>query len=288
MNKAKKVKKEILSILICIFAALVMSFAFTSFIQPLGLYPAGYSGLSRIISDVFKDYFNITIDYNFIYFPLNVITSFFVYKYVGKRFTLLSIFTVVCYTGFNFVLKPYLNLEDPILVAVFAGIVNGFGCGLCLQQNACAGGADFLAVYFGNKYKKPIWNALMIFNCCLLLVAGLIYGWEIALYSIIMQYCSTQVVNRMHKRYTKIQLEIITDKPQEVSKSILSDVRHGITSIDCKGVYSNADKTLLLMVINGFQEEDVVNDILTADPGAFINITHSKKVIGNFYQKPLD
>lgn len=58
-------------------------------------------------------------------------------------------------------------------------------------------------------------------NVAVLLIAGCIYGMNVALYSIIFQYASTQMINMMYKRYDKDTLFIITKKPDEVYNIIL-------------------------------------------------------------------
>ena len=92
----------------------------------------------------------------------------------------------------------------------------------------------------------------------------------------------------MHKRYTSETLTVITSSPDEVEESVLSCIRHGITRLEGEGVYAHSERTVLYTVINSYQEHDVVKAILKADPHAFINVQETKRVIGNYYQKPLD
>jgi len=281
-------KNDILSIFFMALSALLMAFALNNFTIPLGIYPAGVSGLSRLTTDLSRDYFSFTIPYYFIYTPINLILAIIVFKYVGKKFTIFSIIQVLFTSIFQSIIPSIIVLDDPILICIFGGVVNGLGVGMALKHNASSGGTDFLGIYFANKYKRPIWNELLYFNVVFLIIVGLIYGMEKALYSIVFQFCSTQMVKNIHKCYTKIELRIVTDYPDEVAKKVLARTRHGITKIDATGVYSNSNKTMLYMVINGYQESEVVEDILFADPKAFISIVHAKNVIGNFYQKPLD
>lgn len=173
-------------------------------------------------------------------------------------------------------------------MSIFGGILNGIGIGLALAHNASSGGLDFISIYFANKYKRNMWNLIFAFNCILIISIGLLYGWESALYSTVYQFCTTQIVNRMHKRYSSQTITIITEHPDEVSNEIFNTIRHGITELKAVGAYKKTETTMLYTVVNGYQTDDVVNAILKADSKAFINIQDTKLVYGNYYQKPLD
>lgn len=283
-----KIKNTIKYLPWVIISALIQAVAMSSFAVPGKLYSSGVTGFSRLLSDVLIDQFNISIAYTVFLVAVNLILATIVYKYIGKLFTYLSLLQVILMSFLATVMPDYHIVENPMLLAVFGGIVNGFGVGLALTHNASTGGTDFLSIYLSNKYKKSMWNLIFAFNCCLIVLTGIIYGWERAFYSIIFQFCSTQVVNRMHKRYTSQTVTIITALPDEVSKQIFSTVRHGITEIKAVGAYKHTETTMLYTVINGYQTDDVVKAILQVDPKAFINIQDTKMVYGNYYQKPLD
>lgn len=108
------------------------------------------------------------------------------------------------------------------------------------------------------------------------------------MYSIIYQYCSTELIKKLHRRYTHQTLTIITTKPNEVADEIIKNVRHSITEIHTHGHYSNTDNTMLYTVINSYQTREVVSIVLKVDPKAFINIQDTVNIYGNYYQKPLD
>lgn len=271
-----------------IFSALVQAFVNTTFSVPGNLYSSGVLGLSRITSDILIDFFKINIPYTIFYFGINIVLVFFVFKKIGKVFTVLSLTQVLLVSLLSSVLKPIYIVDDVLLLAVFGGIINGFANSLALTHNASTGGADFLSIYYSSKYNKSMWNILFLCNSIIIIASGIIYTPERALYSIIFQFCSTQIVNRLHKRYTSQTITIITVKPKEVADEIFSTIRHGITEIEATGLYKNTKTHMLYTVINSYQTDGVVNAIKKADPSAFINIQDTKLVIGNYYQKPLD
>ncbi len=282
-------KKDLINLLWVILSAVLHATSLVTFSMAAHLYPGGYTGICRILVDFLKDYFNLVIPFAAPYVLLNAVTLIFVFQKIGKRFSILSLIHIILVSVFTLFFKPLsLDVHDPLLMAVFGGIMNGFAISLALTHNASSGGTDFIAIYVSSLYKKPIWNYVMIGNAFMLAIAGMLYGWETALYSIILQFCSTQIINRMHKRYSMETLMIVTSYPQEVEEAMLHCVRHGITEIHARGAYKHGENTVLYSVINSYQSGDVIRAIIKADSHAFINILETRRVIGNYYQKPLD
>lgn len=271
-----------------ILSALLQSISLASFAVPGNMYSSGVTGFSRLASDLLHDYLNIDIKYTIFLITINFILAAIVYKFIGKTFTFLSLIQTALVSLLASLLPVMIEVEDMLLLSIFGGIVNGFGVGLALTHNASTGGTDFLSIYLSNKYKRSMWNIIFGFNCVLIIVTGIIYGPTRALYSIIYQFCSTQVVNKMHKRYTSQTITIITECPDEVSNEIFNTIRHGITKIEAEGEYKHTKTSMLYTVVNAYQTDDVVKAILKADQKAFINIQDTKLVYGNYYQKPLD
>lgn len=279
---------DIKLLVLSIVSAAINAIAITSFSIPAKLYPGGFSGISRLTTDVLFDFFGISVPYSVLYLLLNLISSIFVFKSIGKKFTIYSIIQFSLASLFSLIFPQLFFLKDTLLYCVFGGIINGIAVGIALSCDFSTGGMDFFTVYFSNKFKKSILSYSLYINIFILVLAGLIYGWDRALYSIIFQFCSTQVVKVMHQRYTYTTLTIITNKPDEVANTILSNVRHGITEIKAEGYFSKKDVTMLYMVVNSYQYRDVVKYVLSCDPHAFINVQKTEEIYGNYYQKPLD
>lgn len=274
--------------------ALVSLGAFSSalsikiFASAHGLLSGGFTGVSILLSRVFSDFLGIQISFGIIYMILNIFPTLLVFRYVGKKFTIFSLVNVVLVSLFSDLIPVFYVTDDMLLVCVFGGMLAGAGSLLALRANASGGGTDFIAIFFSNKYNKPFWNYVLIFNACILSISGLIYGLELSLYSIIYQFTSTQLVNVFHNRYKLVTLSIITEVPEEVSQAILAESRHGITRFDGVGMYSKTPKTMLYMVVNAFEVEKIVHIIKHVDQKVFINESKSRRVVGNFHQQPFD
>ena len=279
---------DIKLVFISILSAAVYSFAIKNFSIPANLYPAGFSGISRIISDLLKDFYNIDISYSKFYLIFNLIVTIIVFRKIGKKFMIYSSLQFFLVSLFTSIFKQVIIVNETLLMAIFGGIINGAGVGLALSFNFSTAGFDFISIYFATKFKKDVWNYIFCVNLTILIIAGLIYGWDRALYSIIYQFASTQVIKIFHQRYTHKTLTIITKKPNEVADAILKNVRHGITEVKATGFYSKEDTTLLYTIVNSFQYKEVVKIVMATDSHAFINIQDTLAIYGNYYQKPLD
>ncbi len=287
MNKNNT--KQILTMTLAVtVSAAFQAFALTSFSVPAGIYPSGISGLSRLVSDILKDFLNFDLPFFYLYLLINVILAAIVYKHIGKLFTIFSVLQTTLVSVFSSFFPSFVILEDPLLIAIFGGLISGFGISIALTHGASSGGTDFLSIYYSNKYHRSMWDYVFGFNAVLIFIAGLLYRWEIAAYSIIFQYTSNLIVSKRHKRYTHQAIIIVTKKPQEVIDSIFKNVRHGITKIKAQGAYKGDDEVLLYTVVNAFQTAEVVKYALEGDPKAFIETRNTLNVYGNYYQKPLD
>lgn len=166
--------------------------------------------------------------------------------------------------------------------------MNGISIGLALNANASSGGTDFIAIDLSARLNRPTWNYILFINALVLAIAGIRSGWSLALYSIIFQFASTQVVNAMYSRYKLSRMEIITDYPEDVSQRIFRLYRHGITQIQVLGVYKHRRHSLLMLTVNQSQVANIVKAVKKVDPMAFVTVYEVEKVIGNFYQQPVE
>ena len=278
------VKKTIMITLSALLSALSISV----FVESGALFPGGLSGIAMLIVRIFAEHFSININFAILYFALQIVPTVIVYKYVGKQFTVFSVLHYTLVSIFAFFMPTITIIEDILLISVFGGMLSGLAASIALRNDASGGGTDFVAIYFANKYNTPTWNYIMILNACILVVAGILFGWNVALYSIIFQFCYMQVVNARHDRYKLSTLMMITSKPEEVRNSIFSVCRHGITMVDGEGGYSGVSNKVMFMTVNTYELSSVIKAAQDADDRIFINVYKTERIVGNYRQKPLD
>ena len=281
-------KKDIPNIAAIVVSALIYACGFNVFVRSGNLFPGGFAGMSRLLSMVLEDWFAIHISFSIIYFALYFLVTILVVRKTGHKFILYSVLWYSLSSLFTGMIKLPMITQDPLLISVFGGLVNGFAIGMALRYDASSGGTDFLAIDLSIRLNRPTWNYIFAFNAAVLFMAGFLYGWERALYSIIFQYVSKEVVNMMHERYKITRIQVVTDHADEICSEVFRICRHGITKLKCVGAYSNREHELLMMSVNNNQLKDVEEVILRIDPHAFMSLTHVDRIIGNYYQKPME
>ena len=207
---------------------------------------------------------------------------------IGKKFTSYSVMMIIL-NSFLVDLIPVTPITyDPLLVSVFGGILNGLAIVIALYGKASSGGTDFIAVYLSNKLKKPSWNFVFGINVVILTTAGLLFGFEEAMYSIIFQFVSTQIIERFHQRDQKATLFIVTNKAELLEQELMSFTHHGVTRIEGQGCYLKENKAMLYTVVGADEVKDVIHLLKELDSSVFVNIVKSEGVTGRFYQEPIE
>ena len=278
----------LLRFLLVTAGAVLMAINLKTFVYTAGLLPGGFTGISLLVQEVFSKYLHIKIPFALFYWGLNIVPALICFRYVGKRFTLLSLWAIIA-SGFFTDLFPGLKVTDEVMLCtIFGGIVNGIAISLCLLAGATSGGTDFISIYVSEKTGRSIWNHILIFNVLILVTFGLLFGWSRALYSIIFQFVSTQILNTLYKRYQKSTILIITEKPDEIVQVIRNVTGHDATLFTGKGCYQGAERRMLYTVISSDEEDKLLRSIKKVDPCAFVNILQTKMLKGNFIMKRQD
>ena len=171
-----------------------------------------------------------------------------------------------------------------LLIAIFGGMINGAAISLCLNAGATSGGTDFISVFISARTGIDSFNVILGFNAVILCIAGFMFGWDKALYSIIFQYASTSVLHLTYKKYQQSTLFIVTKKPDEVCREIYQLTVHGATILESEGSFVHEERKTVYSVVSSAQSRKVIKAIKAVDPGAFVNEIKTQKVSGYFYQ----
>lgn len=268
-----------------ILAATIFAVNIKTFVRAGGLYPGGFSGLTLLLQNIFETFLGLAVPYTLINLLLNLIPVFIGLKFIGVKFTVSSCCVIVLSSVLTDVIPSQPITYDTLLISIFGGLINGLAVSLCLIGNTSSGGTDFIAIYFSEKNGRDIWNYILCVNAGILLVAGLLFGWERALYSIIFQFTSTQVVQMLHQRYKKHTLFIITRNPDTVYQEISQLTNHSATQFEGTGCYTDEKTSMLYSVVSTEEAKLLVKKVKEVDPTAFVNIIKTDYINGRFYQK---
>lgn len=273
---------------VVVIASILFAWNLCCFAKTANLFPGGFSGLSLLLQEIIFNFLHIRIPYTIFNIVLNLFPIYIAFKYIGKKFTLYSILTIFLSSIFVDILPHYIFTQDILLVSVFGGLINGFAISLCLNVGATTGGTDFISIFLSQQKGIDAWNYILLGNAIMLIIAGTLFGWPIALYSIIYQFCSTQIIQMLYKRYKKETLFIISDKSDKIYHAIKELTNHDATLFKGIGCYEEKEKTLIYSVINAESKRQLIPLIRSIDPHAFINIVKTEELSGRFHNIPND
>ena len=279
-------KESIKKILVICFASFLMALNIKSFVRTGGLYPGGATGLALLIQRAADMFLHITIPYTIVNILLNAIPVYIGFRFIGKKFTMYSCLMIVLTSVLTDIIPGYAITYDTLLISIFGGLINGFVIGLCLHMNATTGGTDFIAIYLSEKKEIDSWNIVLGINVVILAAAGVLFGWDKALYSIIFQYTSTQVVHILYRKYQHETLFIVTNKATKVYEVISKMSNHGATIMEGEGSYEHQERKIVYSVVSSAQSKSIIREVKKADPHAFVNAIKTEQIAGRFYQKP--
>ena len=286
MKEHTSAKKLAIKYLMLTLAAVIFAFNLKSFIRTGNLIPGGFSGITVLVQQIGRQFFNTEIPYSLIYLPLNVIPAYIGLRFIGKKFTFESFYVVVLSSVLTDLFPDITITYDTLLIALFGGLVGGIACVLCLRAGASGGGTDFISIYLSEKKGIDAWEYILAGNIVLLVIAGLLFGFDRALYSIIYQYVITTFLGTMYKRYQQDTLLIVTSKPQEAIQKIYELTRHDATILEGTGGYSGEKKYVLYSVIGRDQADKVIKALKEIDEGVFTNVIQTEQLNGRFYMAP--
>ena len=279
-------KKDGKRIIIICFASAIMAVNIKTFVSTGGLYPGGATGLTILIQSICKRFFNISVPYTPINLLLNALPVYIGFRFIGKKFTLYSCLSILVTSIMTDIIPDIAVTYDILLISIFGGIISGFAINMCLSMNATTGGTDFISIYLSEKKGMDGWNFILAFNVVIIMIAGLLFGFDKALYSIIYQYASTQMLHMLYKRYQKQTLFIVTNKADAVCKAINTVSMHGATILSGEGSYEHEKRKVVYSVVSKEESKEVINAVKQADEGAFVNAIRTEGLSGRFYYRP--
>lgn len=279
-------KKDGKRIVIICLASVIMAVNIKTFVSTGGLYPGGATGLTILIQSIFERFFEIKVSYTLVNLLLNVVPIYIGFKFIGKKFTLYSCLMIVLTGILTDVIPDVAVTYDILLISIFGGIINGFVVSLCLSMNATTGGTDFISIFLSEKKGVDSWNFILAFNIIIIMIAGLLFGFDKALYSIIYQYASTQMLHMLYTRYQKQTLFIVTNNAEAVCEAINTVSMHGATIISGEGSYEHQKRKVVYSVVSKEESKEVIHAVKEADEGAFVNALRTEELFGRFYYRP--
>lgn len=269
-------------VLAVVIGAIIYVIGFKFFVQPANLYSGGLSGISQLLVLVGERYFALSLDLGIMLFVMNIPLFIFGWFKVNRRFTLLSILSVSI-TSLLFAVVPPLSISgDEIVNVVFGGILIGVGVGLSLRYGGSTGGMDIVTMYLSTRSDASFGKYSMMINAVIICLAMFLNDIQPALYTLILLYVQSLIVNAIHSSHMKYTLFIITSQADDLIYALTKSNHRGITVFDAVGAYTNQPKKTLMTVVTSYQLYETQQLIQRVDETAFVDILPTHQIQGRF------
>ncbi|HCO78709.1 YitT family protein [Bacillus sp. (in: firmicutes)] len=268
--------------IVVVIGALLNAIGLNLFLIPADVYASGFTGVAQLLSSLIDQYAPFYLSTGILLFILNIPVGILGWMKVGRSFTLYSIISVALTTIFLGILPETSVSEDILLNAVFGGVISALGIGITLKYGASTGGLDIIAMILAKWKDKPVGTYFLILNGIIIFTAGLLQGWEKALYTLVTLYVTTRVIDAIHTRHEKLTAMIVTKKADEIKEAIYGKMVRGITTVPAKGAFTNEQKEMMVIVITRYELYELEQIIKEVDPKAFTNIVQTTNILGFF------
>lgn len=284
MRMALEKRQVGLHIAVLIGSAVISAVALNEFLIPGKIFSAGINGISQIIAMLLQ-MVGIHVSTGWFILLFNVPIGLLGWFKVGRGFTFYSIIVAVLTSILAIVIPVTSVAHNALLAALFGGILTGIGVAYPLKYGFSTGGMDIVAVVLEKTTGRTIGTLMLMINLGIVLIAGVLFGWESALYTIISIYAMSRVVDSIHTRHQKLTAFIVTQHQDDVITALNATLIRGITIMPAVGAYRREDSAVLMVVISRYELYTLEHAVKETDPQAFVNLVNTIDIEGNFYNE---
>ena len=262
----------------------IFALGFDLFLEPNGLTAGGISGIALIVIHL-APVTTVGVATALMNFPL----FFFGGKKIGMRFFIGSIIGTVFFSMFIdlFAGLPVPETE-PLLAALYGGVICGAGLGIVFVNQASTGGSDIVIRLLKLKYRNlPIGTISLAFDFIVCAATGVVFG-DVSnmLYSLITVFATSQLIDAMVYKFDFSRVAyIISKEHKRIADSINYDLRRGVTYLYAQGYYSGDDTKVILTAVKQGQLADLKDLVVRIDPNAFIIVQDAHQVLGDGFAR---
>ena len=253
------------------------------FLFPNDLTAGGISGVALILTHI-TGFSTVGIITAMINLPLFLIGG----KKIGLKFFVGSLFGAAFLSLFIdlFAFLPPLETE-PLLGAVYGGVLCGLGAGVVFGSQASTGGSDIIVRLLKQRYRNmPLGHLTISFDFIVATLTGIVFGdMTRTLYSLIAIFVTGQVLDAVIYRfdYSKVAI-IVSKRHEEISHGIGTEIDRGVTYLYGQGYYSKEDTKVILTAVKKNQLSELIQLVNRIDPEAFIIVQEAHQVLGNRFK----
>ena len=282
-----------LRLVVAVIGELIAAAALNLFIVPLNLYTGGLMGVCQLLRTLAADYLGMNFGAydvaGILYFLLNIPILLLAYKNLGRAFVAKTLICTVAFSLFySLIPSPSVPIVDDYLSAcLLGGILAGVGGGLVLTCGASGGGLDIVGLYLSKRGSQfTVGKFSLSFNAVLYTACLFLFSPEVAIYSVIYNFFTAMVLDRMHQQNVSIQALIFTKGDEDaLARFIIENLGRSVTYWEGVGAYTGEDVHVLCVCLSKFEIEELVHAVHSIDPHAFVTTQEGTRIYGNFQRK---
>jgi len=252
------------------------------FLVPHRLAAGGVSGLAVVVHHLFGLPVGATM--LVINIPLFILAARVLGIAAGAR----SIYGFVSLSLIVDALAPYLNplTQDPVLASIYGGVLVGIGVGITYRLSGSTGGTALGARLIHHYLRIGTGRALLLADGIVILLAGIAFGPELALYALLSVFITIRVVDLLEEGTPHAKAAIIvSDAPDRVAQLVLHELQRGATALQGRGLYTGRDRQILLVIVDRDEVGRLKQLVRSADPTAFVVISDVHEALGEGFRR---
>lgn len=266
--------------------ATIMIVNFNTFISPANIAPGGVSGLSLILNY----YTGIPKGTGMLLLSIPLIALGF-WKLGRFRFLVRTLYVTIYYTlGVDLTARffpPQGIVDDLLLTALYGGVIGGIGYGLVVRGRGMVSGTGIISRILQVKTGIPISQLYVFVDGIIILALGLTFGWERALYAMIMLFIMGLASDYVLEGPSVIRVVfIVTDHPERVGDVLMNRLGVGVTRWTGEGMYTHEERAILFCTVTRPDVELLRSLVSEIDPNAFVVIGQGHQTKGGVLRPP--
>ncbi|HIW93907.1 MAG TPA: YitT family protein [Candidatus Flavonifractor merdipullorum] len=279
-----KAKQLILSYLVITVASAIYALGFDWCYAPNQIGFGGITGLAQVINAAVP-----ALSIGLLVIILNIPLFFLGWRLLGGHLLLSSLYAMFISSVFVDLMAAFITFKpmDPMLAAIFGGILVGLSLGLIFLQGATTGGTDLAARLLKLRLSwLPMGKLLMGVDLVVIAAAAVAFGnLSSALYGVVSLYISTVVMDMVLYGMDSAKVAyIISQRPEDISKGIFREMDRGVTILHGEGAYSGEEKRVLMCAFKQRQIVPLKHLVKEIDPTAFIIVCDAHEVLGDGFR----
>lgn len=265
-----------------IFAgAIIASIGLELFLIPNNVIDGGVVGISIMMSSITGLAFGAFL------VVLNIPFLYLGYKQIGKNFAIATMIAICFLSAWSAVFEPFPRVtEDPFLAAIFGGIIDGLGVGLIIRAGGSLDGTEIVAIIMDKRSMFSVGEVVMFINLFILSSAGLLYGWDKAMYSLVAYFVISKMIDVVIKGLDEsYAVMIVTDEHEDITSALNDRLGRGVTLLHGAGGYTGDSKEVLYCVVTRLEVDKLKEIVLEKDANAFVTINAVHDIVGGRFKK---